>query len=253
MKKRTMPSPGLAVVLWLVTFIFLFSSCEKNPGQGGTGSISGTIIEHFYNDDFSSQLYKKAAVDEEIFILYGEGNALGNREFTDISGKFRFNYLFPGRYYIYYHSEDSTSILDQEKEMLYLVDLERGEEVDLGVLEKLSTMDYDDGGAMIKGVVKVINYVDESRWPNMVIEDIAFAHEHEIYLTYGNHTFYDDRIRTQHDGYFEFSNLIPGDYLIFLYSEDITRVTEHVVLKFQVTISEFDQVVDLGEITIEEL
>ncbi len=248
-----MPSRGLAVVLWLVPFVFLFSSCEKNPGPGGTGSISGTIIEHFYNDDFSSHLYKRAAVDKEIFILYGEGNALGDRAFTDLTGKFRFNYLFPGRYYIYFLSEDSTSILDEEKEMLYLVNLERGEEVDLGDLEKLTALDYDDGAAMIKGVVKVINYVDESRWPNMVIEDIAFAHEHEVYITYGNHTFYDDRIRTQYDGYFEFSNLIPGDYLIFLYSDDVTRVTDDVVLEFQVTISEFDQVVDLGEITIEKL
>lgn len=248
-----MPSYGLAVVLLLVTFIFLFSSCEKSPGPGGTGSISGTIIEHFYNDDFSSQLYQKPALDEEVFMLYGEENALGDRVFTGVTGEFRFKYLFPGRYYVYYFSEDSTSILDEKKEKLYPVDLKRGEEVDLGDLEKLSTLDYDDGAAMIKGVVKVINYVNESRWPNLVVEDIAFAHEHEVYITYGNHTFYDDRIRTQYDGYFEFSNLIPGDYLIFLYSEDVTRVTEHVVLKFQVTISEFDQVVDLGEITIEQL
>ncbi|MCK4750627.1 MAG: hypothetical protein KAT15_26395, partial [Bacteroidales bacterium] len=64
---------------------------------------------------------------------------------------------------------------------------------------------------------------------------------------------YDERVRTQHDGYFEFSGLIPGDYLIVLYSEDVTRVVEHEVLQYEVTISEFDQVVDLGEITIEEL
>ena len=34
--------------------------------------------------------------------------------------------------------------------------------------------------------------------------------EQEIYLTYNNHTFYDDRIRTQADGEFEFGGLIPG-------------------------------------------
>lgn len=248
-----MPSCELAVVLLLVPFIFLFSSCEKNPGTGGTGSISGTIIERFYNDDFSSQLYERVAVDEEIFMLYGEDNALGDREFTDLTGKFRFNYLFPGRYYVYYLSQDSTSILDEQQEKLYLVDLKRGEEVDLGDLEKLTTLDYDDGAAMIKGVVWVEKYVDESRWPKLVTEYIAPAQEQEVYITYGNHTFYDDRIRTQDDGYFEFSKLIPGDYRIFLYSDDVTRVKDNVVLEFQVTISEFDQVVDLGEITIEQL
>ena len=36
------------------------------------------------------------------------------------------------------------------------VDLGRGEDVDLGNLEKFSTLDYDDGAAVIKGVVKAV-------------------------------------------------------------------------------------------------
>lgn len=243
----------MAILLLIFIMVFLLPSCKKEEGLGGTGAISGTIIEQFYNDDYSSLVYQKAAVDEEVFMMFGEDKNLGDRTFTSITGNFRFNYLFPGRYYIYYQSRDSTSILDEIHEKLYLVDMDRGEEVDLGNLVKLSTLDYNDGAAIIKGVVKVIKYVDESRWPNLVIEYIDFAHEHEVYLKSGNHTFYDERIRTQHDGYFEFSNLIPGDYLVFLYSDDVTRVIKNVVLKFEVTISEFDQVVDLGEITIENL
>ena len=198
-------------------------------------------------------IYIKPSVDEEVFLLYGEDNVLGDRVFTGITGDFRFDYLFPGRYYFYYLSNDSISKYNEEQEKLFLVKLDRGEDADLGDIVKLSTLDFDDGAAVIKGVVRVINYVDESRWPNMVVEDIAFAHEQEVYLTYGNHSFTDERVRTQHNGTFEFRNLITGDYLIFLYSEDVTRVTEHVVLKFEVTIDEIDQVVDLGVITIEEL
>ena len=118
---------------------------------------------------------------------------------------------------------------------------------------KLNTLDWDDGSAVIKGVVKVIDYVDESRWPNLVIEEEYFAHEHEIYIKYGNHLFFDDRIRTQYDGYFEFRNLIPGDYQVFLYSDDARRINESVVLKFEITITETEQVMDLGQITIEKL
>jgi len=243
----------MGFVLLLFTLFFLVSSCEKNEGTGGTGSITGTIVEKFYNDDFSSLIYERPAVDEEVYVLYGEDNTLGDRVFTGIKGDFSFKYLYPGRYYVYYSSKDSASLLDEDQENLYLVSLERGEEVDLGRLEKLSTLDFDDGAAKIKGVVREINYVNESSWPNLIIENIDFAHEQEVYLTYGNHTFYDERIRTQFDGYFEFGNLIPGDYLIFLYSEDVTGDTEHVVLKFEVTITEFDQVVDLGLITIEKI
>ncbi len=250
---RKKPFSGLVVVFVFITLQLLIPSCEKNEGTGGTGSITGTIIEQSYNEDYSRLIYQKPAVDEEVFIVYGDDNVLGDRTFTSLTGKFRFDYLYPGRYYVYYQTGDSSTILDEDQEKIYLVDLERGEEVDLGHLEKLTPLDYDDGAAVIKGVVKVINYVNESRWPNLVIEDIAFAHEQEVYLTFDNQAFYKDRIRTQFDGYFEFNNLIPGDYLVFLYSEDVTRVTEHVVLKFEVTINDFDQVVDLGEITIEKL
>ncbi len=249
---RTKPSSGMVVVFLFVTLLLLISSCVKNEGTGGTGSITGTIVEQYYSEDFSRLIYQRPAVDEEVFVIYGEDNVLGDRSFTSLTGEFRFDFLYPGRYYIYYLTGDSTSIYDEDLEKIYLVDLDRGEDVDLGVLEKISTLDYDDGAAVIKGVVREINYVNESSWPNLVIEDISFAQEQEVYLTFGDQAFYKDRIRTQFDGYFEFSNLIPGDYLVFLYSEDVTGATEHVVLKFEVTITEFDQVVDLGEITIEK-
>lgn len=244
---------GVIVICLFGGMMLLFSGCRKGEGTGGTGSITGRIVENFYNDDFSMKLYDQSAVDEEVFIFYGDDNILGDRTFTGYSGQFRFNYLYPGLYFIQYFSQDTTALTDDEQIRLYRVELERGEDLDLGDLPKYTSLDYDDGAAVIKGVVKVINYVDESRWPNLVIEDIAYAHEHEVYLTYGEHAFYDKRVRTQYNGYFEFSELIPGDYLVFLYSEDVTRSTEHVVLKFEVTITDFGQVVDLGEITIEKL
>lgn len=228
-------------------------SCSKMEGEGGTGSISGTIVEYFYNDDYSRLIYTRPAVDEEVFIIYGEEQAVGDRIRTGPAGDFRFKFLFPGNYSIFYLTQDSTTdVLKEEVVKLDKVDLNRGEEFDLGEMVKLTTLDFDDGAAVIRGVVKVIDYVDESRWPNLVVDRIDYAYEQEVYLTYGNHTFYDERIRTQHDGSFEFRNLIPGDYLVFLYSEDVTRVTDKLVKQFEVTITEMDQVIDLGEITIEE-
>ena len=62
---------GLGSVSILLLLTMLLPSCEKTEGRGGTGSISGTLTEHFYNDDFSSLIMQKPAVDEEIFILFG--------------------------------------------------------------------------------------------------------------------------------------------------------------------------------------
>ena len=228
-------------------------SCVNEEGLGGTGSISGTIIEHFYNDDYSSLIYSDPSVDEEVFILFGEDEAVGDRVRTGITGEFRFEFLYPGTYYIYYRSGDSTAVMDDGWSESLRVELGNGEERELGELVKLSTLDWDDGAGVIKGKVKKIKYTNGSWWPNLVVEYIDYAYEQEVYLTYGDHEFYDERIRTQHDGSFQFRNLIPGDYLVFLYSEDVTRNKEFVVQKYQVTLTEIDQVEDLGEITIYEL
>ena len=231
---------------------FLAVSCEKSEGLGGTGSIAGTIIEQFYNDDFSDLIHSAPAVDEDVFILFGNDETPGDRVITGTSGEFRFDYLYPGTYSVYFKSQDTATIYEDEWNMIQ-VTLENGEKVNLGNLEKKTSLDFDDGAAVITGRVEKTKYDNDSKWPNLVIEYIDWAHEHEVYLTYGNHTFYDERVRTQDDGRFEFKNLIPGNYRIFLYSEDVTKVTEHVVKEYYVTITGFDQVVEMEEIPIEAI
>lgn len=239
--------------LFFLIFVLLPFSCQKDEGPGGTGSISGTITEQFYNDDYSMLIYEKAAVDEEVFIVYGSSEDLGNRVRTNNLGQFRFKYLYPGNYQVYFISGDSTSTLNMDVEKLYDIELERGEDYELGRLEKLNTLDFDEGTAMIKGVVKVIDYVDLSSYPDLVVDKTYYATEQEIYLTYNNHSFYDERIRTQTGGYFEFGGLIPGKYRVFLYSDDVTGESDKVTIEFEVDIIDLNQVHDLGEIVIEKL
>ncbi len=236
-----------------ILLVLIPLSCQKSEGMGGTGSISGTITEQFYNDDYSLLIYEKAAVDEEVYIVFGNNEDLGNRVRTNDQGQFRFKYLYPGNYRVYFISGDSSSDLNMDVEKLYELQLDKGKDYKLAELEKLSTLDFDDGTAMIKGVVKVIDYVDLSSYPNLVIEKTYYATEQEIYLTYNNHTFYDERIRTQSGGVFEFGGLIPGKYLVFLYSDDVTGESDKVTLEFELSIDDLNQVVDLGEIVIEKL
>jgi hypothetical protein len=241
--------------VFLVGYFALLAtvSCEKNEGFGGTGSITGNITEQFYNDEFSLLIHEKPAVDEEVFIVFGDDRGLGSRARTNHQGQFMFKYLYPGQYQVYYFSEDSASALGLDVERTRVVELKRGEDLDLGELVKLETLDFDDGTATIKGRVKEVDYVDASEWPNLVVESTYYVTEQEVYLTYGDHGFYDERIRTQYDGTFEFGGLIPGNYLIFLYSDDVTGEAEKVTRSFEVTLSSLEQVVDLGEIVIEKL
>ena len=243
----------MKIVFLSFLIVLLPLSCQKSEGLGGTGSIAGTITEQFYNDDYSLLIYEKPAVDEEVYIVFGSSKELGNRVRTNNMGQFRFKFLYPGNYQVYFISGDSTAELNMDVEKLYELELERGEELDLGRLNKLTTLDFDDGTALIKGVVKVVDYVDLSSWPNLVVDKTYYATEQEVYLTYNKHTFYDERIRTQTGGVFEFGGLIPGNYLVFLYSDDVTGESDKVTLEFEVSIDDLDQVVDLGEIVIEKL
>lgn len=247
-KQGAFPDLKSPAFLLIALMGFLTVSCDKNEGFGGTGSIAGTIVEQYYNDDFSDLIYTAPAVDEDVFILFGGDQTPGDRVSTGTSGEFRFDYLYPGSYTIYYKSQDTSTIYEDNWNKIQL-NLERGEKANLGSLEKKKALKYDDGAAVITGVVKKIKYDKDT----LHVEYIDFAHEQEVYLTYGNHTFYDERVRTQDDGRFEFKNLIPGNYRIFLYSEDVTKVTEHVVLEFEASITALDQVVELEEITVKAI
>jgi hypothetical protein len=237
----------LKFVVFSLAVTLLSLSCQKDEGKGGSGSISGTLTEQFYNDDYSLLIHEKPAVDEDVYIVYGDKEELGDRVRTNHLGQFLFKYLYPGSYQVYFLSGDSIADMDMEK--IYELELDRGEDLEMGSLEKLSTMDFDDGSAVIKGVVKEIDYVDGST----VIEKSYYVTEQEVYLSYNNHIYYDERIRTQEGGVFAFGGLIPGDYKVFLYSDDMTGTAQKVTLNFPVNIKDMDEVFDLGEIVIEKL
>jgi hypothetical protein len=102
-------------------------------------------------------------------------------------------------------------------------------------------------------VIRLINYKNTSQYPFLEVKDTSYAQEQEVYLRYGDHDFYDERIRTDYKGYFEFRNLIPGDYEIFTYSEDVTGATEDIPVTRNVTITGDKEEIDLGTLTIDQL
>lgn len=240
MKKRLSGAFGLAGLLLLAC------ACSQEEGIGGSCKISGTIVERVYNDDFSLLLEKRAPVDEDVFLAFGSENAVGEDTKTGLNGEFEFNYLWPGNYTLFYYSEDS---LYSKEEVARTIDitLSGKEKLKLDTLYIDRTRDWDEGNATIFGKVMVTNYKNSSSWPYLEEKDVTPAQEQEVYITYGNHPFYDERTRTQDDGTFYFRNLIKGTYRIFLYSEDVTGGTAYITKEYYVTIDEDMQEVDLSE------
>ena len=240
-------------LLAMSIFLISLTSCEKPEGYGGTSSIKGVMFTESYNDDYSQLISKVEVADEEVFLMFGDEDYLGDRVFTSISGAFEFPYLREGSYTLYYPSEDSASLSDDDAMQMIELQLKNGEVLDLGELIQLKTLDFDDGSAKISGIVKLINYKNSSVYPFLEIKDITFAQKEDVYLVYGDHVYYDENIETGQDGYFEFTNLIPGDYEIYVYSEDVAGGTEDIPIVKNVTISDTEQEISLDIITIEQL
>lgn len=237
----------------LVLLLLFVKGCEKTEGYGGTSTISGTIITTYYNDDYSELIKESPAVDEDVFLLFGDSEIVGDKVSTGPGGAFKFEYLRPGNYTVYFMSEDSTSAETKEQVVSFDVELLAAEDKDLGTLTEIKSLDYDEGTAKISGVIRLINYKNSSQYPFLEVKDTSFAQDYEVYLIYGTHTYYDERIRTSYDGSFEFNHLIPGNYIVFTFSEDVKGATEDITIIREITIEEEDQEIQLDEIIVEQL
>lgn len=240
-------------ILILSFVVLVLPSCEKDEGFGGNAHITGKIVKKIYNDDYSLLLEEGPAKDEDVFLSFGNSSVVDEKTETSYTGEFSFEYLFEGDYQIFFYSKDFSNTSTEEIEVIKNVKLDKGKSIELNDLVIYDTYDFDDGEATIQGKVFVKNYYNSSTWPNLVVKDISPAQDFEVYLVYGNHKQYDQRIRTNHDGTFAFTNLIKGNYLIYVYSEDVKGGTADIVIKKEVEITQKQQSISLEDITVEKL
>ncbi|MDD2387881.1 MAG: hypothetical protein PHP52_13980 [Bacteroidales bacterium] len=95
-------------ILLILSLIVIFSSCEKNPGEGGNVTIVGSVWVKDYNSTFTLLHGEYAAMDEDVFIVYGDNIGYDDKTKTDYLGNYKFNYLRPGKYTIFVYSKDSA-------------------------------------------------------------------------------------------------------------------------------------------------
>lgn len=110
----------------------------------------------------------------------------------------------------------------------------------------------DGGLATIRG-----NVVEEIRF--VLTNPATYATEYpapdeDVWIVYGDNVSPNERVRTNYDGEFEFQFLRPGEYTIYVYSNDTTGATDVApdrmpVIK-KITIDERRQDIDLGQFRI---
>lgn len=94
--------------LLISAFLVFSMACTKTEGEGGLATIKGRVLVKEYNATFTLLEDTYYAQDEDVFILYGDEQSIGDRVKTSYDGWFEFNYLRPGNYQVYCYSKDSS-------------------------------------------------------------------------------------------------------------------------------------------------
>ena len=104
-------------ILIVLIFLFTFSSCEKEAGEGGTSSIVGSVykIETYFNvlTQQEDTLFYQLDSEKDVYIIYSdnENEFYDDKVETNWNGQYRFDYLRKGDYTIFTYA-DSTDLLN---------------------------------------------------------------------------------------------------------------------------------------------
>jgi hypothetical protein len=230
--------------IFILSFI-LISSCKKNEGKGGSSAITGVLTTSLYNNsDSLIATYPKK--DEDLFIVYGEGNTVYNDKIsTSYDGSFKFDYLEKGKYTLYYY-EDCATCPEGKQPVLVTTEITKNKStIDLGDIKvkKIS----NNGTSTLEGDIHVMNYNSTGVFVNEGIgADI------DVYIIYNNNTTYSDRIKSNNLGTFSFPNLANGHYTIYAYNKCLTCADGLQAVLFSTNITVQNEVVNIGTITINQ-
>ena len=227
------------ITLFLLAFLalaLLMPSCNKGPGEGGTGTVQGFVqLVHHPDDDFTLTPDTMVASKTDVFIVYGDEAYFGDDVETGDDGMYRFEYLLPGAYTVFAYS---TLPSGEKIAVSETVDLQRGATVDV------PTIYIHDGKAYGTSIVK--GRVHAAYFHNGSYQGEGWAYEHRVYIRRAGEDLPFNDTRVGPEGYFAFQKLQPGEYEVFTVTDDVmTEIPEFV---FQsITVDEAGQIYELEE------
>lgn len=103
MKTNASMNKIFAFTLSILLVVITISSCTKTEGEGGTSTITGTII--MQQIDNQGVITEYDAFKQDVYIIYGNDSIYSDDMKTNYDGSYRFRYLYQGSYTIYAYTE----------------------------------------------------------------------------------------------------------------------------------------------------
>ncbi len=95
------------ILLVIIVIIFIIS-CSKEPGPGGTSSITGKVYLRDFNASLTTLIGQYYAQEQRVYLIYGDNEVYSDDMRTHYDGTYRFENLKKGTYTVYAYSRDST-------------------------------------------------------------------------------------------------------------------------------------------------
>ncbi len=223
------------LLLTLMVMAFLLPSCNKGPGEGGTGTVQGFVkFVHHPDDDYTLTPDTMVAAKTDVFIIYGDEDFFGDDVETNAEGMYQFEYLRPGEYTVFAYS---TLPSGEKVAVSETVELQRG------AVAKVPTLYIHDGKAYGTSVVK--GRVHATYYHNGSYRGEGWACEHRVYIRRMGEDIPFDDTRVGPDGYFAFQKLQPGTYEVYTVTQDFNEVPDFVFQSIEV--EEAGQIYEIPE------
>lgn len=97
--------------LGYLALVLLLSGCLKEPGTGGTATITGKVYAYDFDAEMNNLRAQYYAPDEDVYLIYGDDSIFSDRTQTSYDGSYRFEYLRAGTYTIFVYSKNLTTKL----------------------------------------------------------------------------------------------------------------------------------------------
>ena len=123
-------------IFLLVLIGLVITSCTKEEGEGGSGTIKGFVYEYKINAFSLDTTARYAAADQDVYIIYGDDHTFYDDNIkTSYDGSFKFSYLQKGKYIVFVY-EDCATCLSGKKEILRTIEItKKNQVVDLDTID----------------------------------------------------------------------------------------------------------------------
>ena len=203
----------------LVAMALVLPSCNKGPGEGGTGTVQGYVkLIHHPDDNYQLEADTLDAAKTDVFIVYGDEEFYGDDAETNPEGFYQVNYLTPGDYTVFAYSTLPTG---EKVAVVETVTLERGKVAEVPTIYVHDGKAY--GTSVITGKVYAW-YFHNSEWRGE-----GWAYEHRVYLRKLGEMYHQDDVRVGLGGVFAFQKVLPGTYEVITYTQNAQEVPSPII------------------------